>query len=105
LPFVYACWTGQPGALTPADVDVLQHARAEGAATPEIVSRGYYPDDAVKAAVGADYLRDNIRFRMGAREEAGLERFFALAAELGVVDATQPLRWYPAVPGDGARYC
>ena len=95
LPFVYACWTGRPGALTPADVDVLQHARAEGAATPELVAGGYYPDDAAKAAIGADYLRENIRFRMGAREQAGLERFFALAAEVGVVQRTQPLRWYP----------
>ena len=94
LPFVYACWTGQPGALTPSDVEVLQHARAEGAATPDIVSRGYYPDDAEKAAIGAEYLRANIRFRMGAREQAGLERFFALAAEVGVVPRTQPLRWY-----------
>ncbi len=94
LPFVYACWTGQPGALTPSDVEVLQHARAEGAETPDVVSGGYYPDDAEKAAIGAEYLRANIRFRMGAREQAGLERFFALAAEVGVVPRTQPLRWY-----------
>ena len=73
---------------------MLQHARAEGAATPDVVSRGYYPDDAGKAAVGAEYLRANIRFGMGAREQAGLERFFALAAEVGVVPRTQPLRWY-----------
>lgn len=95
LPFVYACWTGLPGALTPADVEVLQHARAEGAAAPAIVSNGYYPDDGVKAAIGAAYLRENIQFRMGEREQAGLERFFALAAEVGVVREVQPLRWYP----------
>lgn len=94
LPFVYACWTGQPGALTSDDVAQLQRARSVGATTPEIVSHGYYPDDAVKAAIGADYLRENIRFRMGAREQAGLARFFALAAEVGVVPKAQPLRWY-----------
>lgn len=99
LPFVYACWTGLAGALTPEDVEALQHARAEGAAVPEIVAAGYYPDDAAKAAVGADYLRTNIRFEMGEREKAGLERFYALAAEVGVVPAAQPLRWYPQVPG------
>ena len=85
LPFVYACWTGHPGALTPATSACLQQARAEGAATPELVAAGYYPDDPEKAAIGADYLRENIRFRMGEREQAGLERFFALAAEVGVV--------------------
>jgi chorismate dehydratase len=94
LPFVYACWTGLPGALTPDDVALLQQARAVGASTPDLVSHGYYPDDAVKAAIGADYLRENIRFRMGEREQAGLERFFALAAEVGVVPGAQPLRWY-----------
>ncbi len=99
LPFVYACWTGHPGVLTASDVEALQRARAQGAAAPEAVSQGYYPDDPVKAAIGATYLRENIRFRMGEREQAGLERFFALAAEVGVVARTQPLRWYPAVPG------
>jgi len=94
LPFVYACWTGQPGALTSADVETLQHARTEGAAAPDVVCRGYYPDDPSKAAIGADYLRTNIRFRMGPREQAGLERFFALAVDVGVVPRTQPLRWY-----------
>jgi chorismate dehydratase len=94
LPFVYACWTGQPGALTADDVAILQRAREEGAAAPEVVSNGYYPHDPEKAAIGAAYLRENIRFRLGAREQAGLERFFALAAEVGVVTRAQPLRWY-----------
>ena len=58
------------------------------------MAAGYYPDDPDKAAIGAMYLRENIRFRMGAREQAGLERFFALAAEVGVVAGVQPLRWY-----------
>ena len=94
LPFVYACWTGQPAALTTKDVGDLQKARAEGAAAPEDVASGYYRDDPDKAAIGAEYLRTNIRFRMGEREQAGLERFFALAAEVGVVPTAQALRWY-----------
>lgn len=94
LPFVYACWTGQPGALTAADVADLQNARADGAAAPEAVASRHYPHDPDKAAIGAAYLRTNIRFRMGEREHAGLERFFALAAEVGVVPAAQALRWY-----------
>ena len=43
LPFVYACWTGQPGALTSDDVAILQQARAAGAATPDAVSRRVLP--------------------------------------------------------------
>jgi chorismate dehydratase len=94
LPFVYACWTGQPGAVTPADVAALQQARADGAADPMGVAGGYYPDDEEKARLGGEYLRDNIQFRLGDRERAGLERFFGLAAEVGVAPAAQDLRWY-----------
>ena len=101
LPFVYAFWTGPRGAVDAEGVRTLQAARADGAAHPERIASGFFPDDPAKAAVGARYLRDNIRFRLGEREAAGLERFFALAAEVGVVPATQPLRWYqwPAAPG------
>ncbi len=94
LPFVYACWTGRAGAVTAADVAALQQARRTGAAAAEAVARRLFPDDAVRAGIGGRYLRENIRFRMGEREQAGLERFFALAAEVGVVPASQPLRWY-----------
>lgn len=104
LPFVYACWTGRAGVLAAEDVVALQQARSEGAASPDAVAARYYPDDPVKAAIGAEYLRENIQFRLGDRERAGLERFFSLAADVGVVPASQPLRWYPApaaaaVPG------
>lgn len=94
LPFVYAFWAGHPGALTPERVQALQEARAEGEAAVEEVARGFFPDDPHKAEVGGRYLREHIRFGLGSREQAGLERFYALAAEVGVVDRTQPLRWY-----------
>jgi chorismate dehydratase len=94
LPFVYACWTGLPDALSAADVEALQQARDAGAASPWQVAAGYYPDDPARARIGGAYLRDNIRFGLGERECAGMEHFFALAAELGVVAGAEPLRWY-----------
>jgi chorismate dehydratase len=94
LPFVYAFWTGPAGALTSDDVAALQHARAEGAARPHLVAQAFFPDDAGRAAIGERYLRENIRFRLGDSEKAGLERFFQLAAEVGVVPGTRPLRWF-----------
>ena len=94
LPFVYAFWTGPAGALTADDVQTLQRARAEGAGRPDAVAQAFFPDDPARAAIGARYLRENIRFQLGDREKAGLERFFQLAAEVGVVPAAQPLRWF-----------
>jgi chorismate dehydratase len=94
LPFVYAFWTGPTGALTPGDVAALQHAREVGVARPDLVAKAFFADAGDRAAIGERYLRENIRFRLGDREKAGLERFFELAAEVGVVPRTRPLRWF-----------
>jgi chorismate dehydratase len=94
LPFVYACWAGRSGALGPADVATLQEARAAGEVGAAEVAARFFPGDPGRAGIGARYLRENIRFRLGDRERAGLERFFALAADVGVVPAAQSLRWY-----------
>lgn len=94
LPFVYAFWAGHPGALSAAGVRALQDARDQGEAEVEQVASGFFPGEPDRAAAGARYLREHIRFRLGEREQAGLERFFALAAEVGEVERTQPLRWY-----------
>jgi chorismate dehydratase len=99
LPFVYACWTGHPDALTRDDVARLQEARANGVAAIDEVAAGFFPGDPARAAAGAAYLRENIHFRLGPREIAGMERFFALAAQIGVVPEARPLRWFDG-PGD-----
>jgi chorismate dehydratase len=93
LPFVYAFWAGRPGALTPGDVGMLQEARDAGAGQPERVAREYFSDPALQA-IGARYLRDNIRYHLGDLERAGLETFYRYAAELGLVPDARELRFY-----------
>jgi chorismate dehydratase len=93
LPFVYACWTGHPEASGDGIVQALQEARRMGEADPMGVAERFFPGDPEKAAIGGRYLRDHIRFRLGDAERAGLERFFRLAAEVGVIDRAEPLRW------------
>jgi chorismate dehydratase len=100
LPFVFACWTGVPDAVNAADVATLQAARTAGEAHAEAVAARFFPDEPARAALGGRYLRENIRYRLGDREIAGLERFYALAAEVGVVPRAQPLRWFPDRPTD-----
>jgi chorismate dehydratase len=94
LPFVYAFWTGRPGVLTTADVLVLQQARADGAADPERISELCFPDDEPAQKLGARYLRENIQFRMGEREIAGVERFFELADEVAAAGPARKVRTY-----------
>ena len=95
LPFVYACWTGIPNAVNVDDVAVLQAARAAGERHAEDVAARFFAGDPERAALGGRYLRENIRFGLGEREIAGLERFYTLAAEVAVVPRSQPLRWFP----------
>lgn len=85
LPFVYAFWAGRPDCLTGSDVDALQVVRDRGVEHPEDVARAYFPGSLSRQAVGAAYLRDNIKYSLGPRERAGLDAFYRYAAEAGVI--------------------
>ena len=94
LPFVYAVWAGWPDALSPEDVGLLQRARDQGVADADGVARAYYPDDPARQAVARRYLRDNIRYVLGAAELEGLRTFYRYAAEAGLVPEARELRFY-----------
>jgi len=94
LPFVYAFWAGRPGVLDAGDVRALQAARDAGAGQPDAIARSYFADAPAHHAVGARYLRDNIKYGLGPTERAGLEAFYRFAAEAGVVPAARRLDFY-----------
>ena len=108
LPFVYAFWAGRPEALTSDDVAALQVARDAGVAQPRRIAQAYFADpahfvrlaasfvapSAEHEAIGARYLRDNIKYHLGDAERAGLEAFYRYAAEAGVVAEARPLAFY-----------
>jgi predicted solute-binding protein len=102
LPFVYACWTGWPGVVTPADAAALQRSRDEGVARSDVVAAAYYPDDAPRQAVARHYLRDNIRYALDGAAIEGLTTFFRYADELNLSSYDGSLRFYHA-EHDGAR--
>ena len=92
LPFVWAVWAGRPGAVPPDAIAELQRARDRGVAAPgEVAARWCAPEH---AAFGERYLRDNIKYRLGPREQAGLEKYYELAATHGLVPAAKPLAFY-----------
>lgn len=94
LPFVYAFWAGRRGALGAAEVRSLQRTRDAGVAAAEDVAREYLGGAPDRQAAGARYLRDNIKYHLGAEERAGLELFYRYAAEIGVAPAGRDLRFY-----------
>ena len=102
LPFVYACWTGWPQAVTEEGVDALLRARDEGVAHADDVAKAFFPGDPARQIAASRYLRDNIRYVLGDDELEGLRTFYKYAAELGLVSSAGPLNFYH-VAHDRAR--
>ena len=86
LPFVWAFWAGRPDALNADDVRALGRSRDAGITCSDAIAREYFPDSPADQAVGAAYLRDNIKYHLGDDERAGLELFYRYAVEVGVVE-------------------
>jgi chorismate dehydratase len=84
LPFVFAMWTARPGIELGDLEDVLSTARDEGVARlPEIADREAAPLGLTRPQC-LSYLRDNLHFTLGPREQAGLELFYRHAVSLGL---------------------
>jgi len=94
LPFVYAFWAGRHRSLSAHDVDALQRARDRGLRHTDDIAREYFVSAPERQAMGARYLRDNIKYSLGAQERAGLELFFRYAVEAGAITRAEPLRFF-----------
>jgi chorismate dehydratase len=94
LPFVYAMWVGRPGAASAAQCRALQQARDRGVANLAAIAQQVSGGDRALEHRALAYLRDNLKFELGAAEQAGLRKFHELAAEIGVVPELKPLRFY-----------
>jgi chorismate dehydratase len=94
LPFVFAFWAGRPGGVTPDDVSALNDARDRGLAEPTRVAEAYFPGDPSKVRRGAEYLRENVKYAFGEREQSGLRMFYTLAAALGIVPSLREPVFY-----------
>lgn len=94
LPFVYAAWTGRPGALDAAHLAALGAARDLGVRSLEAIAAEAAGGDPARARSNLSYLRHNLHYTFGPREQAGLERFHALAVEVHLGRRALPLRFY-----------
>ena len=95
LPFVYACWTGRAGALTPDDVAKLVDAKEKGRCMISRIAEDYAAQTrTMPPEFYANYRTRNILYDLGDAELAGLRRFYAYGAELGLIDAVPKLCFY-----------
>jgi chorismate dehydratase len=94
LPFVYAAWTGRPGTVSGEDVRLLQEAQREGLEAVDLIAAEYARGDSARAARAALYLRDNVKYGLGAEEAAGLQMFLDYAADLGLAPRRRPVEFF-----------
>src|SRR5262245_27187374 len=94
LPFVYAAWTGRPGAVGAAGVRALQDAQMEGCQALDAIASEYGAGDTARAARAAAYLRDNVRYALGAAEAAGLQLFLDYAADVGAAPRRRQVEFF-----------
>jgi chorismate dehydratase len=84
LPFVWAVWAGREEAIDDDGIEALQGARDAGVAASDEIADAYCKGNyAAHAALCRRYLRENIKYRLGAREQAALARYYELAGEPG----------------------
>ena len=74
LPFVYAAWTGRPGAVGPDDIAILKQSLADGLAARATIARAWSEAHGGDPADYQRYLTDNIRYQLGAEELSGWRR-------------------------------
>ena len=93
LPFVYAAWTGRPGAIRDDDVRALQQAQQEGVTATEAIAAEYGGNDPAATARAAVVLRHNVRYALGPKRHADCRPFWT-TRETGLAPHTRKLEFF-----------
>jgi chorismate dehydratase len=92
LPFVWAFWAGRAGTLSKDRAGALAAARDAGVAASDRIADEYCGPE--HARLGRAYLRENIRYCLGEREQAGLLHFYELAMDYELVESLRPVAFF-----------
>jgi chorismate dehydratase len=97
-PMVFAVWAAR-AEVAPERLAAVDHALRAAVAEASENARQVALDASARFGFPAGYLAryfDRLRYRFGARERAGLEQFYALATDIGVIPSAPPLRFADA---------
>ena len=94
LPFVYAAWTGRPGAIDASGITALQDARTEGVSAIDAIASEYARGNEAVRRRAVSYLRDNVRYGFGPEEAQGLQLFLDHAAGLGLAARRREIAFF-----------
>ncbi len=93
LPFVFATWMAKRETDAGAIGAVLDRQRRHNGERIEAFLRRQAPRHGWPIDLARSYLREMLRFEWSPRMVAGVERFFAMAHELGLIDENRALEW------------
>lgn len=94
LPFVFAMWVARADTDLAGLESMLGTARDEGVAHLESIAAQEAAAVELTLEQTTGYLRDNLHFYLGDGERRGLELYFRLAKELGLVATDSGIRSY-----------
>jgi chorismate dehydratase len=87
LPFVFAMWVARPG-VDPVEVgSILEAARDVGQRRLDEIASHEAPLLGISTDLAVRYMRDNLHFRIGTAERAGLRKFYELCVRHGIAPA------------------
>ncbi|NND96579.1 MAG: menaquinone biosynthesis protein [Pirellulaceae bacterium] len=87
LPFVFAMWTARGGVDTSGLAEILQASRDDGLASLEQIAERNAGQHGLTNEDLHRYFAENLHFRLGPRERAGLDAFRQRATALGLIPA------------------
>jgi predicted solute-binding protein len=92
LPAVLAVWAARQAAVTPEVVRDFQESHAFGMQHLEEISSEASRELDLPAQKISRYLTENIDYTLDAENLRGLQRYYDLAAELGLIKEAKPLQ-------------
>ena len=93
-PFVHALYAVREGVDLGTSARLLVEAKEAGLAQLDAIARAEGPPLGLTPTEALAYLREKILYHLGSREVAGLETFFSLAREAGLLEGPEELTWY-----------
>src|SRR5262249_52986519 len=92
-PFVFAFWAARESAATPETAALLARSYKAGRSQFDVLVEEESRQTGLSAPVVEDYLRHALHYELDKGDLEGLDRFYRLAAEDGLVEKAIPLRF------------
>ncbi len=100
LPFVFAVWTAHNSERFPLDLEAMSRvfstARDMGVARIDSIAVESSPEYDLSERECLHYLRDNLHFRLGDQEKAGMQLFFDHAAAMNLIPQPSNIQFHEA---------